>query len=135
MFIYETFVVLRKVRNLVMEKLSVQEEEVMQAVWHTGGGFIRDFMEHIPNVPPYTTVASTVKNLEKKKFVQSKKMANSFFYTPIVKEEEYKRKHLSEVVKDYFQNSYKELVTFFAKDKKISPEELKEIIRLIEKNK
>ncbi|TAM98042.1 MAG: BlaI/MecI/CopY family transcriptional regulator, partial [Chitinophagaceae bacterium] len=35
-------------------------------------------------------------------------------------------------INDYFENSYKELVTFFAKDKKISSEELKEIIKMIE---
>jgi predicted transcriptional regulator len=37
-------------------------------------------------------------------------------------------------VKDYFDDSYKSLVTFFAKEKKITPDELKEILKMIEKN-
>ena len=41
---------------------------------------------------------------------------------------------MSGVVKDYFSDSYKELITFFAKEQKISSEELKEIIKLIETN-
>ena len=119
-----------------MKKLSIQEEETMQAIWQLpDGGFVREFMEHFEEPPPYTTLASTVKNLEKKGFLKGKKMANSIFYKPIVSAEEYKRVHLSGVVKNYFQNSYKELVTFFAQDKKISPKELKEIISIIEKKK
>ena len=118
-----------------MQKLSIQEEEVMQAIWKSGGGFVRDFMELMQEVPPYTTVASTVKNLEKKAFIESKKMANSFYYTPIIEEGEYAKKHLSGFVQDYFKNSYKDLVTFFVKNKKLSQKELKEIIDLIEKKK
>ena len=119
-----------------MEKLTKQEEELMQAIWTAGENNVKAFMEYLPEPrPPYTTLASTIKNLEKKGFVQGKKMANSFFYKAVVSEEEYKRVHLSGVVKNYFQNSYKELVTFFAEDKKISPEELKEIISIIEKKK
>jgi hypothetical protein len=37
---------------------------------------------------------------------------------------------MGNVVKDYFQNSYKSLVSFFAEQNKISAEELKDIIRL-----
>ena len=35
-------------------------------------------------------------------------------------------------VNNYFKNSFKEMVSFFAKDEKISPEDLKDIIREIE---
>ena len=42
---------------------------------------------------------------------------------------------LSDVVKSYFDDSYKELVSFFAKEQKITTEELTEIIELIEKNR
>lgn len=117
-----------------MEKLSQQEEEAMQAAWQSGAGFIRDFLELINEPkPPYTTLASTVKNLENKGFLKSEKFGNSYRYTPAIKEEEYKKRFMSGFVSDYFQNSYKDLVTFFANDKKISASDLKEIIKLIEK--
>lgn len=116
-----------------MEKLSPAEEEVMQAIWKTNGGFIRDFMEHMDDNIPYTTIASTVKNLEKKDYVHSQKRANSYYYTAAIAQEDYNRTNLSDVVRHYFANSYKDMVAFFAKDKKISPEELQEIIALIEK--
>ncbi len=119
-----------------MEKLTTQEEEAMQAVWQSGGGFIKDFLELLNEPkPPYTTLASTVKNLERKGFLAAEKMGNSFRYTPAIKEEEYKKRFMSNFVSDYFENSYKNLVAFFADEKKISASELKEIINLIEKRK
>jgi BlaI family penicillinase repressor len=119
-----------------MEKLSVQEEEAMQAVWQYGQGFIKDFLDQIKEPkPPYTTLASTIKNLERKAFVTAEKMGNSFRYKAAIKEEEYKKRFMSGFVNDYFENSYKDLVTFFAKNKKISATELKEIINLIENPK
>src|SRR5690606_16573027 len=125
---YVFFVVLRKVRR-TMKKLTLQEEEAMQAVWQTGGGVIKDFLDRLKEPrPPYTTLASTVKNLEKKGYIKGRKAGNTRWYEPVVAESEYKRSFMSGFVQDYFKNSYKELVTFFAKDKKISPEELKEIL-------
>ena len=55
-------------------------------------------------------------------------------YKPLITEDEYKKKFMSGFVKDYFANSYKELVNFFVEEKKLTAEELKEIIGLIEKS-
>lgn len=119
-----------------MEKLSQQEEEAMQAVWQAGTGFIKDFLDLMTDPkPPYTTLASTIKNLERKGFVSGEKLGNSYRYTPAIEEEEYKKRFMSGFVSDYFKNSYKDLVTFFANEKKISASELKEILNLIEKPK
>jgi BlaI family transcriptional regulator, penicillinase repressor len=116
-----------------MEKLTLQEEEAMIAIWQVGRGFIKDFLDGIPEPkPPYTTLASTVKNLERKGYVVSEKFANANRYSARIKEADYKKRFMNGFVNNYFQNSYKELVTFFAKNKKISANELKEIIQLIE---
>jgi BlaI family transcriptional regulator, penicillinase repressor len=118
-----------------MEKLSRQEEEAMQAIWRTGEASIKSFIENLDEPAPYTTVASTVKNLEKKGFVSSRLIGNAYVFKPVVSEEDYKKKFMNNVVKEYFDNSYKELVNFFVEQKKLSAKELKEIISMIEKNK
>ena len=118
-----------------MEKLTHAEEETMQAVWRTGEGNVKAFMEQLESDIPYTTVASTIKNLEKKGYLQSRLIGNTYLYSPAVSEEEYKKKFMGNVVKEYFDNSYKELVNFFVEQKKLSAKELKEIIQLIEKGK
>ena len=87
------------------------------------------------DAPPYTTLASTIRNLERKGYLDSKLVGNVYIYTPAVSEDEYKKTFLSGVVKNYFANSYKELVNFFVEQKKLSPKELKEIIEMIEKGK
>lgn len=117
-----------------MEKLSPAEEEAMLAIWKTGEGNIKSFMENLEEpLPPYTTLASTIKNLEKKGFVSSRLVGNTYLYRPAVEEEAYKRNMMNGVVKNHFSNSYKDLVNFFVDEKKLSPEELKEILNLINK--
>lgn len=118
-----------------MEKLTHVEEEAMQAVWRTGEGNVKAFMENMVDAPPYTTVASIIKNLEKKGYLGSRLVGNAYLYKPVVTEEEYKKKFMGNVVKEYFDNSYKELVNFFVEQKKLSAKELKEIISMIEKGK
>jgi len=118
------------------EKLTKQEEAAMLAIWKTGKGFVRDFLDqHAAPLPHYNTLVSTIKNLEKKGFVDHKLVGNINEYFPVIKEADYKKQFLTNVVKDHFSDSYKELVTFFAEEKKISAKDLKEIIEMIEKKK
>lgn len=141
---YECFVVLRSIRNktlnepfthhMNMEKLTNQEEELMLIIFQQGKGFIKDYIQLMEEPrPPYTTVASIVKNLERKGFVKGKRYGNTSEYSPVMEESEYKSKYMSKVVQNYFENSYKEMVSFFVEKQKISAEELQEIIKLIEK--
>ena len=111
-----------------MEKLTHQEEEIMLVIWKKKRGIIKDFLEQLPEPqPPYTTVASIVKNLEK--------IGNTYLYIPRITQTEYKKKFLSGIVKSYFSNSYKEMVTFFAHEQKLSEEDLRQIIEMIERGK
>ena len=118
-----------------MEKLTIQEEEVMIYIWELQCCFVKDIVaKYTQPTPPYTTVASIVKNLERKGYVTPKRVGNTYQYTPAIRENEYKRHFMSGVVRNYFENSYKEMVSFFAKDQKISTDDLKDIIELIEKD-
>ena len=58
-----------------------------------------------------------------------------WIWQPLIPQEEYKRTFMGSVVNNYFENSYKEMVSFFAKEQKISTDELKEIIDMIEKGR
>lgn len=118
-----------------MERLTPQEENVMLHVWQLNECAIKDVVERIEEPKqPYTTVASIFKNLENKGYLVKRKFGNVKVFKPLITESAYKRHFLSGVVESYFDNSYKELVSFFAKEQKITKEELSEIIRLIEKN-
>lgn len=119
-----------------MEKLTLQEEEVMIHIWELESCFVKDIVAKFEQpAPPYTTVASIVKNLERKGYVTSRRFGNTYEYKPAIRESEYKRTFMNGVVRNYFENSYKEMVSFFARDQKISASDLKEIIDMIEKGK
>ncbi|WP_303309801.1 BlaI/MecI/CopY family transcriptional regulator [Hymenobacter sp. BT730] len=119
-----------------MERLTQPEEEAMQVLWKLEGGFIKDVLELLPAPqPPYTTLASTIRNLERKGYLQSEKLGNTYRFTPLIAAEDYRKRFMSTFVGDYFKNSYKELVSFFAQDQKISAQELQEIIEMIERQK
>jgi BlaI family transcriptional regulator, penicillinase repressor len=119
-----------------MEKLTPQEEQAMQAVWQVGEGHVKLFLERINEAKLlYTTLASTIKNLEKKGYLTSQRVGNVYLYKPAISEDDYKKKFLSGVVQNYFANSYTNLVSFFVNQQKLSAEELKEIIHMIEGKK
>ena len=121
---------------MTLEKLTIPEEQAMRTVWKTGEANVKTLLDHISEpVPPYTTLASTIKNLERKGYLSSRLVGNMYLYKPVVQEDEYKKQSLTHMVKNHFDNSYKDLVAFFAEQKKISPKELKEIIDLIERKK
>ena len=88
--IYEIFVDLRSIRNLnniSMEKLTIQEEEVMIYIWELQCCFVKDIVaKYTQPAPPYTTVASIVKNLERKGYVTPKRVGNTYQYTPAIRE-------------------------------------------------
>lgn len=116
-----------------MERLTQQEEEVMLYFWKMGPSFIREVVDAMPEPkPPYTSVASVVRNLERKKYLSPFRLGNSIRYHPSVKESDYKRNFLNGVVSNYFTGSYKEMVSFFVRDRKISKAELEDLLNIIE---
>lgn len=120
-----------------MKSLTSQEEQLMKYVWKLKKGFIKDFRGMYPENerPPYTTIASIMKKLEEKGYVSAKQYGNCYEYRPKVEKENFKNKLISDLVSNYFQNSYKKMVNFFAQKEKLSEEDLEEIINIIKKKK
>jgi len=118
-----------------MEKLTAKEEEVMQVLWKLEQTFIKDMLPYFTDPPlHYNTVSTIVRNLEEKGYVGHRAYGNTHEYYSIISKEDYQNRFvLKKVVSDYFDNSYKNLVSYFAKEDKISVDELKEIINMIEK--
>jgi len=117
-----------------MQKLTNKEEEIMQIVWKLKKAFVKDVMAEIKDDQPhYNTLSTIIRNLEEKGFVSHNAYGNTHQYYPIVSMEEYRKKFMSTAIDNYFNSSYKNLVSFFAEEDKISAEELREILEIIEK--
>ena len=123
------------------QRLTAREEMLMNIFWANGSLFIRDLVSHIPDPKPpdpkphYNTVATLVKFLEEKGFVEREPMANSFRYKVKISEREYRGTTVSDVVARYYDNSYLSLVSQFVEEDKMDIQELKDLIAQIEKNK
>ena len=108
----------------------------MQIVWDNGDLFIRDIVARMPEPRPnYNTVATQVKFLEEKGFLGRRPMANSFQYSALISEKEYRGSTIGEVVARYYDNSYSQLVSQFVEEDKMALDELKELIARIERNR
>ncbi len=117
-----------------MEKLTNKEEEIMRALWKLEKAFVKEVLPELTGSGlHYNTVSTIIRKLEEKGFVSHNAFGNTHQYYPAVSKEEYKKKLMSLTTKRYFDNSYKNLVSFFAKEEKISAAELREILEIIEK--
>ena len=119
-----------------MNQLTSQEEQLMLIIWQTGKGFVKDYRDKYPEPkPPYTTVATIIKKLENKGYLRSRLYGNTYEYSIRIKEEDYKRAFVSGLVSNYFQDSYKNMVSFFAAEEKLSKKDLEDIINMIKNRK
>ncbi len=116
-----------------MQKLTNKEEEIMQILWKLKKAFVKEVMAAITEEQPhYNTLSTIIRNLEEKGFVSHNAYGNTHQYFPIVKIEEYRKRFMNTAIDTYFNSSYKNMVSFFAEEEKISAEELREILALIE---
>ena len=115
------------------QKLTAREEALMNIFWAQGPLFIRDLIGFLPDPKPhYNTVATLVKFLEEKGFVEREPMANSFRYKVKISERQYHGDTVSDVVARYYDNSYLSLVSQFVEEDKMDLGELKQLIAQIE---
>jgi len=119
-----------------MKKLTEREEQIMQVIWQKDEAFIRDVVERLPKPKPhYNTVATIVKILVKKGFLKSEKVGNTDRYSPKVSIEDYRKEDIKDIKKKYFGNSLPKMMAHFAKQEKLSDQEIKELVAIIKSKK
>lgn len=117
-----------------MKELTKAEEQIMQELWKLEKAYVRDIIKLLPKPKPaYNTVSTIVRILERKGFVGHEPSGKSHLYFPIVAKDNYKKAFMKHFVKDYFSNSFQNMVSFFANNKEISLNELEEIQAMIDK--
>ncbi|MCQ2128358.1 MAG: BlaI/MecI/CopY family transcriptional regulator [Bacteroidaceae bacterium] len=115
--------------------LTKSELQVMNILWAAGKSLdVHGVIDRYDDPKPaYTTVATFLKILFNKKFVEYKKgTGKSHLYSPLISKAEYTRRTMEEMKNDFFNGSASSFVKFFVKAEKISRSELEELIKLIE---
>lgn len=118
-----------------MKKLTNREEEIMQVLWEIKKGYVKDVVALLSNEPHYNTVSTTIRKMESKGFIKHIAYGKTHEYYPAISKVNYRKGFMNKTIHNYFENSYKNAVSFFAKEEKITVEELKEIIKRIENKK
>ena len=114
-------------------KLTDKEAEIMSMLWSEGPMTVRQMLERYDEPKPhFNTVSTTVRILEDKGYVDHKASGNTYRYFATADRSAFRKRSFSRLVRDYFDNSYKSAVSALVEDEKISVEELREIINMIE---
>lgn len=116
-------------------ELTRAEEQVMQILWELDKAFVKDIVEQMPDPKPaYNTVSTIVRILEKKGFVGYEAFGKTHRYFPMMSKKEYTRLYMKSFMKNYFSNSFKEMVSFFAKEDNMSITELEDLMKEVGKD-
>jgi len=116
-----------------MKELTKAEEQIMQILWEIEKGFVKDIITQMDEPKPaYNTVSTIVRILETKGFIGHTEYGKSHMYYPLVNKKDYSRERMNEMVKNYFGNSASQMVSFFAKNRKMDVKETDEIIKMLQ---
>lgn len=116
-----------------MKPLTKAEEQIMQILWDLNEGVVKDIVEKFNEPrPAYTTVATVLTVLEKKGFVARKKVGNVNLFFPEISKKEYTRFQFKSLLSDYFNGSFPQMATFFARENNLGIHDLEEILKAAE---
>jgi len=117
-----------------MKQLTKAEEDIMQILWKLGKANVKAIIQELADPKPaYNTVSTIVRILESKGFVDYEKQGKGHIYFPMLKREDYSNQSLNKLVDNYFQGSFKSMVSFFVKENDITIDELETILTEINK--
>lgn len=118
-----------------MNKLTKAEEEIMLILWDLKEATVRDVINKIENNDlAYTTIASFIRILEKKKFIAHRSIGSTHIYYPIISQSDYAGQSLHGLLNKYFDGSFTNLASFFATENDISIKDLQEMMEEIKED-
>lgn len=114
-------------------QLSKSEEELMNHLWKLEKAFMKELLDAYPEPKPATTtVATLLKRMNDKGFVDYNLFGNSREYFPLVKKKDYFSKHVNGLIKNFFNDSASQFASFFTKETDLSKEELEDLRAIID---
>ena len=118
----------------IMEALTKREEEIMQVFWDINKGFVKDIIAKLPGNPPYNTISSVVRLLEKKGYLKYKQYGNTYEYSAKITKKRYRKQIFKSMMSNYFDNSYKKMVSYMVKENNLDEKDIEDMMKIIEDN-
>jgi predicted transcriptional regulator len=118
-----------------MKELTKAEEQIMQELWVLEKAFVKEIVDRLPDPKPaYNTVSTIIRILEKKGFVDHYAYGKTHQYFPLISKTDYTKSYFRNFLNGYFSNSFQEMVSFFAKEDKLSLSDLEDIVKEVGKD-
>ncbi len=125
-----TCLITKRKERIMIKELTKAEEQVMQILWKLESAFVNDLLEKFPEPKPaYNTVSTIIRILEKKGFVDHEAFGKTHRYFPLISKQDYTKTYFKNFLSNYFGNSFREMVSFFAKEDNMSISELEELMK------
>ncbi len=113
--------------------LTKAEEQLMKYLWKLERAFMKDLLEQYPPPKPApTTVATLLKRLHNKGFIDYEKFGSIRQYYATVNKKEYFSSHIKGLIKGFFNNSNAQFASFFTDEIDLSEEELQELRAIVD---
>lgn len=117
-----------------MKQLTKAEEEIMQILWNLKKASVAEIVGEMPEPKPaYNTVSTIVRILESKDFVDHEKKGKGYLYYPLVEKDVYSFQSMNKLMNNYFNGSFKSMVSFFVKKNDLDAKDLEAILNEINK--
>ncbi|SRR5579871_449721 len=117
-----------------MKSLTKAEEQVMKVLWKMENGMLMEIVGNMPAPKPHkNTVATILKTLVDKGFVEIENVGRHHRYYPAVSKDKYSRETLTKVAKGYFEGSFSNVVSFLIDEDKLSVKELELLLQQLKK--
>ncbi len=116
-----------------LKTLTKAEEQIMQALWQTEQGFLKNILETLDPQPHSNTVATLLKILVDKGFVETETIGRNNLYKPLISKDDYSKQSLGSLVSNYFNGSYSNAVSFLVNEKQLSIKDLELLLKQLKK--
>jgi BlaI family penicillinase repressor len=117
--------------------LTEQELEIMKVVWTRERATVRDVYEVLleRRKIAYTTVMTMMKILEQKKYLKKSQEDRAYLYRPVKPKNQVIQSMVREFLDRVFNGSAEPLLLHLLEDQKLSEKDLREISRMIRKER
>lgn len=106
----------------------------MQILWRLERAFVKDILDAMEDPkPPITTVSSIVRKLEAEGWLGYESFGKTYRYYPIIQKDAYLKASFQYLIRDYFEGSPRQLLSFFVEEQQSDPEELARLLEEIKK--
>lgn len=107
----------------------------MGMLWERGPLFVREMIELFPEPHPHpNTISTFVRILEDKGYVAHEKKGGSYRYYAVAKAEDFAGRSLAQVIQNFFAGSPLAAVSALVKEEKLSADDLRQLLDMVEKN-